>query len=245
MNKTHQTIMKIEMKKLSAYAGCLLALCLASCKENETSAAQPTFSLVGNPTTLTAPWEGITQSYDVETNYEWKAAVDVSWLTVTPNHSANNGAIKVKVAQTSSNMQRTGSINFTVDGETLLTLAVKQDGVTLQGIELTPTSLALELGEMLKVVAKTIPDNSTSRQFTWTSNNTAVATVSGAGLVTGVGVGQTSITVSTTDGVLTGALTTELPVQVLDGPDEPSGEQMPIMTWYGPFPVSGETERHF
>jgi len=55
--------------------------------------------------------------------------------------------------------------------------------------------------KQFSAVARDVNGAVSSTTFTWTSSNTAVATISGSGLATGVAVGQTTITVTTANGV--------------------------------------------
>ena len=69
-------------------------------------------------------------------------------------------------------------------------------------IILSKKSLNLELDQerKSKLFADIIPNYATNKNFTWESSNPSVATVDQNGLVTAVGVGNTTITVTTEDG---------------------------------------------
>ena len=72
-------------------------------------------------------------------------------------------------------------------------------GVIVTGVSLSKTSAMLEAGETLKLTATVTPANATNKGVTWSSSNTAVATVAG-GVVTAKSAGMTTITVTTVDG---------------------------------------------
>jgi hypothetical protein len=70
----------------------------------------------------------------------------------------------------------------------------KDEPIDLAGITLSKTSTTLkpEISETLSVTF--FPDNATNKELTWSSANTAVATVDNTGKITAVGVGTTTIT---------------------------------------------------
>lgn len=72
--------------------------------------------------------------------------------------------------------------------------------VKVGSITLNETQKRLELGGEVALVATVLPENATNKNFTWSSSNTAVATVSEEGLVRGVAAGVATITATTMDG---------------------------------------------
>ncbi|GHV32320.1 hypothetical protein AGMMS4952_22480 [Spirochaetia bacterium] len=76
----------------------------------------------------------------------------------------------------------------------------------VSGISLNPESLSLTVGATGTLTATVAPSNATNKAVTWTTSNSAVATVSG-GTVTGVAAGTATITASTTDGGKTASTT--------------------------------------
>ena len=76
----------------------------------------------------------------------------------------------------------------------------ESDPVAVTGVKLAYNDLTLKIGTSLKLVARIEPTNATNKAVTWSSDNTAVATVSDAGLVEAKTVGTATITVTTTDG---------------------------------------------
>jgi uncharacterized protein YjdB len=70
----------------------------------------------------------------------------------------------------------------------------EDNDVSLAGITLSKTSVTLK-PEITETLACTFfPDNATNKDVTWSSSNTAVATVDNHGQVTAVGVGTSQIT---------------------------------------------------
>ena len=104
----------------------------------------------------------------------------------------------------------------TVDDNGMYTVTKEEDdeSTTVTGLTLTPKSLTLREGETYQLQAAATPANSS---LTWTSNNTAVATVSSSGRVTAVSEGTATITVAA------GSLSLTCLVQVNAAPASSSG----------------------
>ena len=77
--------------------------------------------------------------------------------------------------------------------------AQPQQAISVSGVSVNPTSLDLEVGQTGTVTATVAPSNATNKKVTWSTGNSSIATVNN-GVVTAVGQGETSITVTTTDG---------------------------------------------
>jgi len=72
--------------------------------------------------------------------------------------------------------------------------------VAVTGVSVNPTTATVGLGSTQQLNATIAPANATNQNLTWTSSNTAVATVNASGLVSAVSAGTTTITVKTVDG---------------------------------------------
>ena len=70
----------------------------------------------------------------------------------------------------------------------------------VEGVTLDKTSLDLLQGNTYTLKATIIPSTAGNKKVTWTTSNAAVATVSDAGVVTAVGSGSATITVTTAEG---------------------------------------------
>lgn len=82
--------------------------------------------------------------------------------------------------------------------------------VAVTGVSLDKTMVALEIDESATVKAIIAPENATNKAVEWSVADTAVATVAN-GVVTGVAVGETTLTATTADG----GHTATIPVKVV------------------------------
>jgi len=70
----------------------------------------------------------------------------------------------------------------------------------ITNLELNTTSVSVINGGIYQIEATITPTSATNKTLRYTSNNESVATVSSTGLITGIAGGETTVTVSTTDG---------------------------------------------
>lgn len=70
------------------------------------------------------------------------------------------------------------------------------NNIAVTGISLNISTLNLTVGETSVLTATIAPDNATNKTINWTSSNVSVATVDGAGVVTAIAAGTTTITAS-------------------------------------------------
>lgn len=117
---------------------------------------------------------------------EWKSS-DPSVATV------NAGDIKALAA---------GTTTITVRGSNTSASATVTviDPYAVTGVTLDRTTLSLEMGETATLVATVLPEDARDKTVTWSSGNTAVATVDQQGKITTVSPGTAQITVTTKDG---------------------------------------------
>ena len=117
---------------------------------------------------------------------EWESS-DPSVATV------NAGDIKALAA---------GTTTITVRGSNTSASATVTviDPYAVTGVTLDRTTLSLEMGETATLVATVLPEDARDKTVTWSSGNTAVATVDQQGKITTVSPGTAQITVTTKDG---------------------------------------------
>ena len=94
-----------------------------------------------------------------------------------------------------------------------ITNATTAAPVAVTSVTLNQSTLTLAVEGQATLTATVQPDNAANKAVTWSSSNTAVATVNAAGQVTAVSAGTATITVTTADGSKTAICT----VTVKDG----------------------------
>lgn len=103
-----------------------------------------------------------------------------------------------------------------------ITLSLNSAGpagpVAVTGVALNKTATSIEAGQSEQLTAIVEPANADDPSVTWSSSNTAVATVDQNGNVSAIAAGTTSITVTTTDGNKTAscAVTVTAPAAPID-----------------------------
>lgn len=116
---------------------------------------------------------------------------------------------------------KAGNATITVtteDGKYTATCTVKVSPapVAANGVTLTPDKTTLNVGEKQTLTATVLPADATNKNVTWVSSDTSVATVEN-GVVTAIGKGTATITVTTADGGYTATceVTVKLPVSAV------------------------------
>ena len=96
---------------------------------------------------------------------------------------------------------------------------IEDEDVAATGIEITPTESEIKVGGTTTITATVKPNNATNKNVTWSSSNTAVATVSN-GVVTGKSEGTATITATTEDGNYTAeaTITVKKDIEDTEGP---------------------------
>ena len=109
---------------------------------------------------------------------------------------SSEGVVSALKAGTATITVRTADGNKTAT----CTVTVSAATVAVTGVSLNQTTLTMTVGETETLTAVVAPTNATNKSVTWSSNNTAVATVSSSGVITAKTVGTATITVRTVDG---------------------------------------------
>ena len=118
----------------------------------------------------------------------------LKWESSDPSvATVNNGDIKALAAGTTTITVR--GINTSASATVTVI-----DPYAVTGVTLDRTTLSLEMGETATLVATVLPEDARDKTVTWSSGNTAVATVDQQGKITTVSPGTAQITVTTKDG---------------------------------------------
>jgi uncharacterized protein YjdB len=124
---------------------------------------------------------------------------NVTWTSDNPGVATVNNGVVTAVSAGSATITVT-----TVDGNKTATCVVTvaaayypSNNVAVTGVSLSPTSLSLTVGGSPSTLTATVtPNNATNKTVTWSTSDDSVATVNN-GVVTAVGGGTATITVST------------------------------------------------
>ena len=133
--------------------------------------------------------------------------------TVLPDNATNKNVTWESSDSRVATVDENGKVTAVKQGTATITVkSVSNDTVTdtcdvtvtdqifpVTGVALTPDNAELYVGETKNLMVVFTPSNATNKNVTWESSNTAVATVAD-GVVTAVGKGTATITVTTADG---------------------------------------------
>jgi uncharacterized protein YjdB len=162
-------------------------------------------------------------------------------LTATPRDASGNALTGRVVTWASSNTGQatvngsglvtgvsTGSATITATSEGKSgTAAVTVTPAPVASVSVSPSATSVTVGQAVQLTATPRDANGTAltgRVITWGSSNTAVATLSGSGLVSGVAVGSATITATSEGQSGTAAVTvTAAPPPGTTWPNEPAG----------------------
>lgn len=123
----------------------------------------------------------------------------VTWSSSNTNYATvdSNGLVTGKAVGTVTITAKSVS-NPTVTGTA--TISIGNNPIAVTGVTISDKSFTLAKNATKTLTATISPANATNKNVSWSSSNTGVATVSSAGLVTGVSAGSATITVTTEDG---------------------------------------------
>ena len=144
--------------------------------------------------------------------------------TVTPSEVTDKAVVWSSSDNNIASVDANGKVTAKTAGTAAITATHAESGkfasctitvaTGVTGVSLNQTNLSLEKGKSAVLNAVVSPAEATNKNVTWTSSNTAVATVDANGKVTGKGTGTATITVKTVDGNKTATCT----VKVVDDP---------------------------
>ena len=142
-------------------------------------------------------------------SYQWQQRTNSGsdWTNISENATSSTYTISSTTTDMSGYQYRcvvtsASGVSVTSDAATLTV-----DPVSVTGVTLDETELALYTGGSATLTATVAPDNATNKAVTWSSSDNTVATVDNTGTVTAVGAGNATITVTTEDGSKTATCT--------------------------------------
>jgi len=181
------------MKKI-LFIAALTFIVLAGCKKDEDVTVVTDISL--NVTTRTI---------DIPTQYRLIATMDIiagkpvegamlTWSSSNPSVATVNstGNVTAVAAGTATITAKAGDKT----AECVVTIRF----VSVTGVVLDRPTLLINVNGKHKLGATVNPAAASVKTVTWSSSNPSIATVDGEGNVTAVAAGETTITVTTTDG---------------------------------------------
>ncbi|WP_282937315.1 DUF4350 domain-containing protein [Paenibacillus sp. RC67] len=171
-------------------------------RELKVTDSQPVTSVTGVALNKTAMSLNVNGTEQLTATVQPTDATDktVAW---TSSNSAvatvtANGLVTAVGAGTATITVTTTDGHFTATAEVAVT--APSTNVSVTGVALDKTALSLNVNGTEQLTATVQPADATDKSVAWTSSNPAVATVTANGLVTAVGAGTATITVTTTDG---------------------------------------------
>jgi alpha-tubulin suppressor-like RCC1 family protein len=195
---------------------------IVGCKLPEpVSPLSPPAWIVG---TWTDQFEIVTWSFTID-NVLWTTGATT--IDFKASQSSEVTVFEVESATTYTVSMRSGGVtqSYTfekIDATTLnwITLGMQllKVPVSVTGVTVSPTSIALRVGNTGQLTATVLPADATVKSVWWSTSNADVATVNDSGLVAAVGIGSASITVTTIDAGRTAQCT----VTVFDHPVPPT-----------------------
>jgi uncharacterized protein YjdB len=133
----------------------------------------------------------------------------VTWSSSSANARVSSSGLVTAVSAGSAVIRATtGSGNLSATCTITITVPVTS-------VSISPITTTVNTGSTKPLTATVLPSNATNKVVSWSSANTAVATVNSLGVVTGISAGSTMIQAQTVDGgfAATSAVTVTVGVQ--------------------------------
>lgn len=94
--------------------------------------------------------------------------------------------------------------------ETSCAITVVSPIITVDSVEITPSTASINIGETQQFAANVLPENATNKRVGWASSNTDVVVIEPSGLATALTVGTVDITATSVLGQIVGKATLEV-----------------------------------
>ena len=147
-------------------------------------------------TSYEMPYGGGGIEVNVEANVAFDVTSSADWIHYVETKALSSSKTCLKIDENTTYSSRQGTVEIKQkNGSLKHTITIKQDGrIAVTSIELNKTNLSLRPDETATLVATVNPDNATDKTVTWTSSDSAIATVDDAGKVTSIKEGSATIT---------------------------------------------------
>lgn len=126
------------------------------------------------------------------------ASQSVTWTSSNQSIVKVNNGVLTPVAAGTATVTATSTVDSSISASA--TITVTNIPVAVTGLNVNESSIDVSLGGKKQITASVTPSSATNKNLSYLSNDTSIAVVSESGLVTGVSVGSTSITITTVDG---------------------------------------------
>jgi uncharacterized protein YjdB len=151
----------------------------------------------------------------VSTGSQVATATQSATTTTTGTGSGTGSALSTGSSTSSNSSGATATASASAQtGTASSTTTASGLAIPVSGVAVSKTSDALAVGRTDQLAAIIVPANASNRAVIWSSSNPNIAAVSNQGLVTAVGKGTASITVTTVDGGKTDSCTVTVSVPV-------------------------------
>ena len=158
-------------------------------------------------------YTGILELGDENNRDIWKATDGLeAWGAAGSTLESSNSSTSSKTMYLGLTTGNSNEVFFTVRSTSdssvhrtsvLVTPDSIQQPVAVTGVVLDKSAVTMEVRRSAQLTATVQPENADNKNVTWSSSNTAVATVDQNGKVKGVSVGTATVTVTTEDGSFT------------------------------------------
>lgn len=128
---------------------------------------------------------------------------NTNWTSIYSTTTGAGGVETLNITGTGRYIRMYGTARTTTYGYSLYEFEVygtQAANVPVSGVAISPTTVSISAGDNTQLTATVSPSNATNSAITWSSSNTAAATVNSSGQVTGVAAGTATITATTQDG---------------------------------------------
>jgi uncharacterized protein YjdB len=147
-------------------------------------------------TSYDIPYGGGEIEIKVESNVSFDVTPNTDWIHYIQTKALSNSIVCLKIDENPTYSTRKGTVEIKQQNGSLKhTITVNQaERIAVTSIALDKSSLRINVGDSETLVATVKPDNATDKGVTWSSSDSAIATVDDTGKVTAVKEGSATIT---------------------------------------------------